>query len=273
MRLAVAINGSLIAHHAALLGLRFAQALGANVDVLHVKTEQDDPGEVIRSIDRLSREAAELGVPLEAILLEGGDPVHLVRKVVLENDYPFLFCSTRARKPRLFTESFSEQLVRAERPCHIAVVRVKSMNALLDVNRIALFGDGGLPSFSEFNLGLGLAKAWDARLFLIHSIRISGKKMARLTFSDKRALLKKEDLAFEPFETNARIAKVSATLIHMLEKREWEASNHYLISRGFQLLISKAPAIHGLRWDFESSSEEAFFQTCPINSLIFYAKN
>lgn len=270
MKVAVAINGSLIAEGAAIYAMQYASQLDSRLEVFHIQNPGDQIELVEASISRLRSMAIEKDIHLEVTSIEG-EPVSELLRLTKVRHIDTLFCSTRAKKQFIFENSVADSLSRIrKRACHLAVVKIKKINSVYNCQKVGLFGRKGPPDIVQFNLGIGLTRSYNAGLVLGNSLNITQKKWENLAIHNKKNLLRKSDRNFKPYCNICQMMGTPFQIAHMLGEWNHKEIHDYLLSRKINLMILSVTHLPFFTSQLFKNKSENIFHQSPINCLILY---
>lgn len=272
MRIAAAINGTLTSEHAAYYALLYAQQMQLPLDFLTIVQEPFLHPNIEQNYKNLEEEARRRGVSTQLISYQskpGEKTGPKLAKLLREDNYHTVFCSTRARKKRVFTDSVSQYLSRARIRCQVAIVKIHRVNQVSGFHRVGIFGGQKKPDLHQLALGLTLAKAHQGEVILSNPLPISHKSIHKLGLHDTRELLKSSDQGFRSLLSLCSLAGVPATIAHLPSGGR---DVDYLLSRKIDLMALSAPQLLRPKNLLFEDAVEQVFRTIPINAIILFPR-
>lgn len=173
-----AVNEHLNSEVSARYALHLAKEAGARVYFCSIAENGLDKKSFLRAeeaVKRLSHRAQELGVQADCIL-EAGNPVERIEKIVVAEGIDIAFAATRREdvKKRFYARTVSRRLSLAL-PCSVALVRVVHMGRV-HPRKILVPLKGRIDHITErARFAAIMARAFDARLSLFHAARPVGR--------------------------------------------------------------------------------------------------
>lgn len=264
MKIAVALNSHLISEHTALLAFHYARRLNMGVELLHIISSNEDENEVMLRVKHLQREADKMDITL-SLRKDKGKPGPALVRLIQSHPYHTVFCSTRAHRSRLFTDSVSQYLVRSALPAQLVVARINRMNTVYHCERIGIFGGRGLPDMHQMALGLGLASDYGAELLLGNTLQVPRRRLHPMDLPQKAL----SDHGFRSLTTLCQLAGVQASIAHI---PKGEDALDFFLSRKISLLILSARKLPQPTRRLIADPIENLFQLSPVNCMILYPK-
>lgn len=268
MTVAAAINGQIAAEGAAFFALKYAGALGRVLELVHISNSQDSREEVEASMGNIEEAAADDGVEVRRLMLEG-DRNEAISSYLAERKPDILFCGTRVQK-KVRRDSFSQRLVSMRPDCELAVVRTLHVGAALELDKSLLPIREDRMSPEKFAFFAGLLKGYEAAGEIYSITPLRARRRSELDPGQVRESLEQIDRQLSHYSRLAGLAGLPLHVKHAFASDENAQILHHIHHYGYQLLVlgGRRPFLPFLKPD----RTDRLLELTPVNTIFFYSR-
>lgn len=270
MKVAAAINGSIVSTKSALYALHYAKELGYDLVLVHLKNRKDSIEEVENSIKTIMEIGQKFNIETSVQILNE-DTDNMIKKYLHEVRIDTLFCSTRRYK-EYYTNSFSERLSKMDIPVNLAVVRVVDLSHNDSLGSIALPIKEAKLSVKKFSFLSAMAKAYSSKAEIFSITTMSKNKMVHIDMAHAKQMLEDINFKLRHYLSLSKLIGFNITIKHEFSMNEENSILEHIARSEHQLVIIGAERLSFFSKFLGKEPIEKLLQNASVNTIAFYPR-
>lgn len=271
MKVIAAINGTITAESMAFYAIRYAKVQDQTLILVHIKNENDDVAYVHKSMERINTIALSYNVKTENVFLNGA-PANTLKNYVIHNNIDIIFCSTR-KQNKLFSNTFTQSLTKMNLGVDIAVVRIVSINNIMESNNLLLSIKEDKLSVKKFTFFSTFASAYKANTEIYSVTRMTRLQLSMVDIRRAREKLSLINYNLRHYLQLSKFMPFKIHIKHDFTNNEEKSILSHIAKSNTDLVVIGAKRLSVKSFFKKEMPIEMLLRESSVNIIAYYPKD